>query len=150
MMSLTLRGLAVCPLIFGVVAALAAENDFLDKLRRDAEHGDVGSRYNLGLMCLKGIDVPQDDAEAAQWFRRAAEQGHAGAQFNLGLMYAKGEGVPQYYIAAHLFFNLAGAKGDEEARKARDVLAAKMTAAQIAEAQRRAREWNKKHPPDGQ
>ena len=78
MMPLTLRGLALCPPHFRRGAALAAENDVPDKLRRDAEHGDVGSRYNLGLMCLKGIDVPQDDAEAAQWFRRAAEQGHAG------------------------------------------------------------------------
>ena len=42
------------------------------------------------------------------------------------------------------FFNLAGAKGLEEARKIRDQLAAKMTAAQIAEAQRRAREWKEK------
>ena len=59
-------------------------------------------------------------------------------------MYSTGKGVPQDYVAAHLFFNLAGAKGDEEARKARDVLAAKMTVAQIAEAQRRAREWKEK------
>ena len=98
-------------------------------------------------MYLKGEGIPQDDAEAVQWFRRAAEQGHAEAQFGLGLMYSTGKGVPQDYVAAHLFFNLAGAKGDEEARKARDVLAAKMTAAQIAEAPRRAREWKPKTSP---
>ena len=55
-------------------------------------------------------------------------------------MYSTGKGVPQDYVAAHLFCNLAGAKGDEDARKIRDQLAAKMTAAQIAEAQRRAHE----------
>ncbi len=149
-MSLTLRGLALYPLIFGVAAALAAENDFLDKLRRDAEQGDASAQFNLGLTYDNGIGVPQDHAEAAKWTRRAAEQGHAMAQFNLGVMYANGEGVSQDYVAAHLFLNLAGAKGNEkvneDARKARNRLAAKMTAVQVAEAQRRAREWKPKTP----
>ena len=148
-MSVTLRGLALCPLIFGVAPALAAENDSIDKLRRDAEQGDTETQFSLGRIYAEGIGVPQDDAEAVQWFRRAAEQGHAEAQFGLGLMYSTGKGVPQDYVAAHLFFNLAGAKGDEDARKIRDQLAAKMTVAQIAEARRRARE-RKPPPPDGQ
>ena len=91
--------------------------------------------------------VPQYYAEAVKWYRRAAEQGHAGAQFNLGVMYANGDAVPQDYVAAHTFFNLAGAKGDEDARKQRDRIASRMTAAQIAEAQRRARAWTPKTSP---
>ena len=59
MMSLTLRGLALYPLIFGVAAALAAENDFLDKLRRDAEQGDASAQFNLGLTYDNGIGVPR-------------------------------------------------------------------------------------------
>ncbi len=154
MMPLTLRGLALCPLIFGVAAALAAENDVPDKLRRDAEQGDASAQYNLGLTYDNGIGVPQDFAEAVQWYRRAAKQGLAGAQANLGVMYANGEGVPQDYVAAHRFLNLAGAKGNEkvneDAGKARNRLAAKMTAVQVAEAQRRAREWKEKPRHDGQ
>ena len=153
-MPLTLRGLALCPLIFGVAAALAAENDVPDKLRRDAEQGDASAQYNLGLTYDNGIGVPQDFAEAVQWYRRAAKQGLAGAQANLGVMYANGEGVPQDYVAAHRFLNLAGAKGNEkvneDAGKARNRLAAKMTAVQVAEAQRRAREWKEKPRHDGQ
>jgi hypothetical protein len=38
-------------------------------------------------------------------------------------------------------FNLAAAQGDKDAAKARDALASKMTPAQIADAQRLAREW---------
>ena len=154
MMPLTLRGLALCPLIFGVAAALAAENDVPDKLRRDAEQGDASAQYNLGLTYDNGIGVPQDFAEAVQWYRRAAKQGLAGAQANLGVMYANGEGVPQDYVAAHRFLNLAGAKGNEKVNedpgKARNRLAAKMTAVQVAEAQRRAREWKEKPRHDGQ
>ena len=76
----------------------------------------------------------------------AAEQGDADAQYELGWMYDKGNGVPQDYVAAHTFYNLAAANGREEAKTHRDKLAAKMTAEQIAEAQRRAQEWDAAHP----
>jgi hypothetical protein len=83
-----------------------------------------------------------------KWYRRAAEQGHALAQFNLGVTYAKGQGVPQDYVQAHKWINLAASRfpaskneDRDKAVTARDVVAAKMTQAQIAEAQMLAREW---------
>jgi len=79
---------------------------------------------------------------------RAADQGIADAQFNLGNMYAKGRGVPQDYTLAYMWLNLAAARypaSEAERRNQavthRDMTAAKMTPAQIAEAQRLAREW---------
>ena len=54
-------------------------------------------------------------------------------------MYANGEGVQQDYVSAHMWLNLAAATGGENARKARDGVAANMTREQIAEAQARAR-----------
>ena len=80
-------------------------------------------------------------AVALKWYRMAAEQGHAGAQNNLGVMYDKGEGVTQDYVQAHIWYNLAAAQGEETARENRDLIAKKMTPAQVAEAQRLAREW---------
>jgi uncharacterized protein len=56
-------------------------------------------------------------------------------------MYGTGHGVPQDYVIAHMWFNLAAASGDKEAAEVRDMLAAKMTPAQVAEAQKLAREW---------
>ncbi len=61
-------------------------------------------------------------------------------------MYGKGRGVPQDYVQAHMWLNLAASRlppgtGRERTVKNRDILAAKMTPAQIAEAQRLAREW---------
>ena len=91
-----------------------------------------------------GRGVPQDDAEALKWYRKAAEQGYALAQTNLGFMYDHGRGVPQDYVLAHMWFNLAVAAAGNSAM-ARDI-AAKMTPAQIAEAQKLAREW--KPTPD--
>ena len=91
-----------------------------------------------------GRGVPRDYAAAMSWYRKAAEQGHASAQNNLGLMYGKGQGVTQDYVQAHMWWNLAAAKGDTDAVKNRDLIAAKLTPAQIAEAQKLAREWKPK------
>ncbi len=138
-----------------------------------AEQGNVTAQYNLGVMYAKGRGVPQDyvqaylwfnlaasrlsdvkhrdDAEAVKWYRLAAEQGYASAQYNLGLMYAKGQGVPQDYVQAHMWFDLAASRFPARKAKRRDqaignraFVASKMTPAQLAEAQRLAREWKPK------
>ena len=47
-------------------------------------------------------------------------------------------------MLAHMWANLAASAGDKEAVKLRDLLADIMTPAQLAEAQRLAREWKLK------
>lgn len=79
-----------------------------------------------------------------RWYRLAADRGDASAQNNLGFMYAEGRGVLQDYVLACMWLNLAAARGDSFAAQNRDEIAAKMTLAQIAEAQRLAREWKPK------
>ena len=59
---------------------------------------------------------------------------------NLGVMYVQRQGVPQDYVQTHLWYNLAGVGGSDMAAKSRDIVAAKMTPAQIAEAQRLAKD----------
>ena len=83
-------------------------------------------------------------ATALRLWSPLAEQGNAGAQTNLGLMYANGQGVPKHYVQAHMWLNLAAAQNDVAATKNRDLVVAKMTPAQIAEAQKLAREWKPK------
>ena len=59
-------------------------------------------------------------------------------------MYEDGKGVPQDYVQAHMWYNLAAAQGGmagDTTVKNRDRVAKRMTPAQIAEAQRLAREW---------
>ena len=90
--------------------------------------------------------MPQNYAEALKWYRLAADQGDAGAQNNLGVMYANGQGVPQDYVRAHMWFNLSAAQGNQDAARNRDNIAKLMTPAQIAEAQKLAREWQPKRP----
>ena len=116
--------------------------------KRAADQGEAASRFTLGVMYGEGRGVPQDFAEAARWYRRAAEQGDAQAQYNLGLAYARGEGVTQSAVEAHMWFNLAAARfpaSDSRNRTAavknRDTVAGEMSSDQLAEAQKRAREW---------
>ncbi len=84
-----------------------------------------------------------DYATALRIFRQHADQGDANAQHNLGVMYEKGRGVTQDYVQAHMWYNLA-ARGLLIGRVNRDLLAKQMTPAQIAEAQKLAREWKPK------
>ena len=91
-----------------------------------------------------GIDAyDQGDYETAlrHWHRAAAEQDHANAQNNLGSMYKEGEGVPRDYVEAYMWFTLAAERGSKRASNNRDRIAKQMTSGQIAEAQRRARDW---------
>ena len=105
-----------------------------------AEQGDAEAQYNLGVMYSKGEGVAEDDREAVKWYRKAAAQGLAPAQHNLGVMYANGRGVPEDYVKAYAWLNLAAAQGDESAVKGKDLLRSRMTAEQVAEAQKLAAE----------
>ena len=109
-----------------------------------ADQGDTRAQTMLGMMYQFGMGVPKDHAEAVRWNRKAAEQGHASAQFNFGQMFADGVGVPQDYVLAHMWFNLAASQGSKVGRIERKLVADKMTPAQIAEAEKLAREWKPK------
>ena len=121
--------------------------------RKAADQGVADAQYNLSVMYHNGQGVPQDYAAAVAWFRKAADQGVASAQYNLGFMYSEGQGVPQDYVQAHKWWNLAASRFDaskkeyrDKAAKGRDQIAAKMTPAQLAEAQKLAREWKPTQP----
>ena len=72
----------------------------------------------------------------------AAAQGDIAAYYDLGVAYSTGShGVACDLIEAHKWFNLAAVAGHEESAWCRADIAEEMTAREIAEAQRRAREW---------
>ncbi len=72
----------------------------------------------------------------------AAAQGDLSAYYDLGVAFSTGShGVGVDMIEAHKWFNLAASHGHEEAAWCRADISEEMTARDIAEAQRRAREW---------
>jgi hypothetical protein len=136
--------------------------------RKATEQGNALGQASLGYMYEAGRGVPKDDAEAVEWYRKAAEQGDADAQGRLANMYI-GEALKWFrksaeqgnsFAQANLvaFYSLDGSNIEDlvEAYKwcslaAHDVqtsdsaicyrLAAKMSPAQLAEAQKWASEW---------
>jgi TPR repeat protein len=113
--------------------------------RKAAERGLAEAQYNVGFMYRNGYGVLQDDAEAVRWYEKAAEQGVPLAQNNLAFMYGNGHGVPQDDVLALMWWSLAAAGGYEDAAMGRDQVAARMAPAEVAKAERLAREWLEKH-----
>lgn len=69
-------------------------------------------------------------------------RGDEDALYNLGVAYSTGSnGLACDMVEAHRWLNIAAANGHEEASVCRAEVADEMTAREIAEAQRRAREW---------
>lgn len=66
---------------------------------------------------------------------------NAEAFLALGMRYCIGHGVPQNNIVAHKWFNIAAMKGSEKARSYRCELSREMSASEVAEAQRQARDF---------
>jgi hypothetical protein len=61
--------------------------------------------------------------------------------FELGMMYSVGRDAPVDLVSAHKWFNLAAVKGNTEAIRLRREIANQMSDAEIAVAQRAARDW---------
>jgi TPR repeat protein len=76
-----------------------------------------------------GVPLPTADSTGDELFR-------------MGLLYSTGQGgAPRDYVSAHMLFNLAAMRGSEEARTYRREISREMDQAEVAEAQRAAREW---------
>ncbi len=108
--------------------------------KRSAERGDRSAQYELGKMYFKGEGVELNLNSSARWYQKAAESGYDLAQYCLGLMYFKGEGVIQDYVEAYKWANLAASKSSCFAGL-RDNIKKEMSSEQIAEGQKKAKEF---------
>ena len=117
--------------------------------RKSAEQGNPDAQNELGRMYEDGEGVAQNYALAAKWYRKAAEhvpdRGGAGqGRNNLGMLYLSGRGVPKDYIQAYMWFKLCRPDGTNSNLS---YAGARMTAKQIAEAERLVSEWETRHAP---
>ena len=87
------------------------------------------------------IDHTPEDLLVASCLAAAAG-GDVSAYYDLGVAYSTGShGVDCDLVEAHKWFNLAAVSGHSEAQMCRADISDEMTALEIAEPQRRAREW---------
>ncbi|HTG22402.1 MAG TPA: hypothetical protein VK681_20330 [Reyranella sp.] len=113
-----------------------------------ADKGNAEARTLLGAMYWSGEGVPRDHKEAAGLYLLAANQGYARAQNDIGFMLGFEGPPPHDDVEAYKWLTLATqrytAKNQDrldQAKKDKATLAARMTAAQLAEAERRAKAW---------
>jgi TPR repeat protein len=114
-----------------------------------AAKGNAEAETLLGAQYWSGEGVPRDHKEAARLYLLAANQGYARAQNDIGFMYGFGEGVPpRDDVEAYKWLTLAIARYTarnqdrlDQAKKDKATLAARMTKAQIAEAEKRVKAW---------
>jgi uncharacterized protein len=92
--------------------------------------------------------VPEGEGHMARYEINDVDGGAIGAVnagadmlFELGMMYSTGRSVPADLVSAHKWFNLAALRGNKDAARHRQEIAADMSEAEIATAQRAARDW---------
>jgi TPR repeat protein len=141
---------AEAQLLLGIIydQGIGVTQDYAQALswyRRAAEQGYAKAQFNLGAMYDEGLGVPQNFTQAANWYRSAAEQGYANAQFNLGAMYLNGEGVAPDNIEGYMWLKLAADQGFATKVKALTSLVKSLTSAEMKQAKKRAKEWQKNH-----
>ena len=81
------------------------------------------------------------DVSTVEGAELAAQSGAPDTLFELGMMYCIGRDVEPDMVTAHKWFNLAALRGNKDALRYRKELAREMSHMEIAEAQKRAREW---------
>jgi len=123
-----------------------SDRDALGWYRRAADHGSVPAARSIGDFYKKGRTVASDLAEAARWYERAANGDDLRAQYELGQLCFDGKGVARDYPSAYLWFALAARQTPlEDNRKGllelRNIAAARMSPAAVAEAKRRVAAW---------
>jgi TPR repeat protein len=103
--------------------------------------------FELAEAYQTGVGTLQNRDEAFNWYLKAANKGQKLAQAKIGTLYLqRGTNSADTRIEAHKWLSLAAAQGIEDAAKARDTLARKMTGRELAEASRRAKAFSSGEP----
>jgi TPR repeat protein len=124
----------------------ASKKPLRERLLERALQGDADAQFDLAKNYETGrIGLPKDFAQAEHWYREAAAQGEPFAQASLGIMFNFGKGVRQDYVQAYMWYEIAishSTEGDRDTIvEMRDNIAQQMSAEQIAEGRRLARQW---------
>jgi TPR repeat protein len=105
------RMIAAAALLLAVTISGHAQNLTFADAQASAAKGDPEAEFQLGRAYDRGDGVPQDYAQALNWYKKAAEAGNAKAMNNLGVIYADGHGVKADRAEAINWFRQGAEKG---------------------------------------
>jgi len=128
--------------------------DYREALRwlRKAAHQELpDAQFCLGQMYEDGEGIPESDVIAALWYRKAADHsptwlgGVWEAVTKLVDMYREGR-LPRDDVQAYMWSAILDSSSNPPTDEDIKRISRRMSKAQIAEAQRRAEDWIKRHP----
>src|SRR5262249_4511776 len=119
--------------------------------QKAADAGSLDAMLVLATAYNDGIGVARDQVAAARWWTQGANLGDPRAQHQLALAIFRGEGVARDLTEAYKWLYIAASISPAEDRvfymNVRDSMGTNMTGEELAEAQRRAREWRPQPQP---
>ncbi|WP_429214386.1 tetratricopeptide repeat protein, partial [Aeromonas veronii] len=114
--------------------------------RQAAEQGHADAQFSLGVdEAFESCGLTYQRGE--NWLRLAAEQGHSAAQQTLGEMYFKGMGVQQDDQQAYAWSFVAAANGRDHTLRTCNIVAERLTPADLAQAQALAAHYVEQYQP---
>jgi TPR repeat protein len=125
----------------------AAQGDERAAEYRDVVAGSIVPKQEPTVEQGEAAYESGDYATALQIWRPLGEKGDARAQYSLGIMYNNGRGVPKDSTRAYMWFSLSAAHGNQTAAEYREIVGRDMSKAQVAAAQKLARDWTNADAP---
>jgi len=116
-------------------------SNLLRIIRVPARKREAGPRQRIGVFKTGDYTMARFEILDPDHAPLGHGAGVADMLFELGMMYSVGRDVAIDLVSAHKWFNLAAAKGNAEAVRLRREIANQMSDAEIATAQRAARDW---------
>ncbi len=113
----------------------------IQELERRANAGDAKSELELSEAYFQGKGVAKNESAGYRLLQRAANQGLPKAQFQMGEYAASHGDGPEDNIVACMWYALAERNHYKHSDKRSKELAARMSPENVAEAQKRAQEW---------
>jgi TPR repeat protein len=96
-----------------------------------ANHGSAEAQSKVGFMYGNAHGVALNFHESMHWYLMAAEQDFAVALSTLGFMFDHGQGVPADSQKALTYYTKAAKKGDENAKRNRELIEARIAKQQL-------------------
>ena len=113
-----------------------------------ADAGYAPAQVILGNIYFRGDGVAADQKTGAEWYVKAAEQDDVVAQFLIANLYVTGQGLPEDLVQAYRWLLIAEGANHPDAKKTAEdrkkLIVGRMSPAQIAEAEKQAKEWTEK------
>jgi TPR repeat protein len=110
-------------------------------LLRAARMGKPRAEFLVGRMYMNGDGLRKSTDDAFDWLEKAADGGIGEAQFDLGLLYAR----VGNYRKSYFWFRVLSRSGYPGASQNAARLAKTLSAPEIEDADRRARQWKAAH-----